>query len=109
MKKIWLMAAFAALVLCSCDPDGSGNEDKTKEVDKDGSVEVTVSVKHLANQRDVVCIERKFYAGGIERRTVQSLDTVPSLGMTNDKAQDDNGNDTTVTVPKNYQIFITVK
>lgn len=112
MKKITLtiiitaLIFFAVIFLAGCNDD---NEDKTKSIDKDGSVDVQLSIIHSTNNTDLLQIQRKVWIGGVIKTTTIGLDTLKSLGVTKEKVEDSDGNETMVTVPKNYQIFITVK
>jgi hypothetical protein len=102
MKKIFLISLIALFSACS-----SGSADKTKTIDHDGSIEAVLSVEHLPNV-DVLHVERKVWVRN-QSTIYTSFDTIPALGTTVDTAENANGDDTVVTLKKNYQIFITVK
>jgi hypothetical protein len=104
MKKLILIAAIAVF-LSSCKP----NSDRTKQIEKDGSVEVVLSVKHLDSNHDLIKSEQTTWIHNYPAKKSVWVDTIPSLGDTFEQAEDDDGNDTSVIVPKNYQLFITVK
>ena len=107
MKKGLCFVSLVCLALSACQQ--SNEEDKVKEVDKDGSVEMKVEINHLDSLHDVMKTEKIFWVKGREERRVIDLDTVPSLGMTTQTLKTDSGEDTTATINKNYKIFITVK
>lgn len=107
MKNRQWFSLLSALVVIGCQQEN--NEDKVKEVDKDGAVELKVEIKHLDSARDVMKTEKIFWVKGQQERAVVNLDTVPALGMTTENVKTNSGEDTTATIKKNYKIFITVK
>jgi hypothetical protein len=106
MKKTILLFAIAQVViLSSC----SQNEDVVKQPQKDGSIETTLSVKH-GKGFDILTTTHKVWVKNNLWQTLYSNDTVPSLGVTTATSEeDDDGNTKTVTVPKDYEFYITVK
>jgi hypothetical protein len=109
MAKFYFLILLG-LALSSCENDNAGsNNDKVKAIDKDGSIEAQISVKHLSDTQDVMYIERKTWIHKKIVKDITTTDTIPSLGKTRETAENSSGDDTTVTVNKNYQIFITVK
>ena len=107
MKNGLWFSLLSALVLLSCQQQN--DEDKVKEVDKDGAVEMKVEINHLDSARDVMKTEKIFWVKGQQEKTVIDLDTVPALGTSNEVVKTSSGDDTTATIQKNYKIFITVK
>lgn len=105
-NSLWLVL-FSAIIVLGCEQ--KTEEDKVKEVDKDGSVEMKVEINHLDSIQDVMKTEKVYWVKGQAIKTIVDLDTVPALGMTNEVTQNASGEDTTVTIKKNYKIFITVK
>lgn len=97
---------FGPLLLISCGQKRS--EDQVKAVDKNGSVEMKVAISHLSDTLDVMKTEKIYWIQGKAVKTIVNLDTVPALGTTNQVIQNSVGQDSTVTIKKNYQIFITV-
>jgi len=108
MKK-FLFLIILGFALTSCEDQDKTNNDKVKAIDKDGSIEAQLSVKHISDTKDVLYIERKTWVHNVMVKDVVTTDTIPSLGQTRETAENSEGTDTTVTVNKNYQIFITVK
>jgi hypothetical protein len=107
MKNGLWFSLLSALVLLSCQQQN--DEDKVKEVDKDGAVEMKVEINHLDSARDVMKTEKIFWVKGQQEKTIIDLDTVPALGTTTENFKASSGEDTTATIQKNYKIFITVK
>jgi hypothetical protein len=107
MKNGYWFALLFCLVSAGCQQQNE--EDKVKEVEKDGSVEMKVEITHLDSLYDVMKTEKIFWVKGQQEKTVVDLDTVPSLGMTTETVKTSSGNDTTARINKNYKIFITVK
>lgn len=84
-------------------------EDQVKEIDKDGSVALKVEINHLDSLQDVMVTEKTFWLKGQVVKTVVDMDTIPALGTTQEQTQNTAGQETSVTIKKNYKIFITVK
>lgn len=135
MKKMLLLCAVA-LIFAGCD---SENEDKIKAPEKDGAIETQIQVQHVSAQRDSAYTVLPYFAGrGTQGDTAihtckvpyqvdvvvtthkvwdknklvnqfTHTDTVPYLGTTKETGEDNDGNEKQFTVPKNYNLFITVK
>lgn len=107
MKKLFYIG-FLVLGLVSCNQPGD-NEDVVKEPSKDGAIETQISVEHK-NGIDVLTTVNKVWIKNRVDTTIIKVDTLKSLGtMTADGDEDENGNVPKVTVPKNYELYITVK
>jgi hypothetical protein len=102
--KVWLVAVF--MLLASCN---DSKEDETDTVDRAGSVETSVSVEHTDSTHDVILTTHKVWVNFKEYKTVVHRDTVPALGTLTTRAENVDGDTQTVKVPKDYQIFITMK
>jgi len=109
MKPIVLaiLASAALLFLFSCDD--KKNEDITQSVNRTGSIETAVQVEHLDSLHDILVTSHKVWAYNTEVKTVLYRDTIPSLGTTRTTAENKDGDTKTVTVKKEYEIFITVQ
>lgn len=107
MKNGCWFALLFCLVITGCQQQNE--EDKVKEVEKDGSVEMKVEITHLDSLHDVMKTEKIFWVKGQQEKTIVNLDTVPSLGMTTETVKTSSDEDTTARINKNYKIFITVK
>jgi len=103
---------FGGLLLCSfilfsCkDKD---NEDLTNAVNKNGSVESSVTVDHLDSVNDILVTKHTVWYKGNTYKTIEYRDTVPALGIENTTAENSEGDTKSVQVKKDYEIFITVK
>lgn len=58
MKKFPFLIILC-FALASCESKDNSNNDKVKVIDKDGSIEAKLSVKHISDTKDVLYIERK--------------------------------------------------
>jgi hypothetical protein len=103
-SKLWPLPV--ALLLAGCS---SQNEDQVDTVDRSGSVETSVSIKHADSTHDVILTTHKVWVNFNQYATIEHRDTVPALGMLSTVAQNDDGDTQKVRVKKDYQLFITVK
>lgn len=94
-----------ALGIASCGQ----NNDVTATVDHNGSIETAISVQHIDSARDVLLTTHNVWVGGKLYTTIAHRDTVPGLGALNTDAENSNGDTQPVTVPRDYEIFITMK
>ncbi len=93
------------------------------DIDKHGTIEMSVTRIHVNDSFDVIKEVKNVYAlSGSLLRTITENDTVPSLGNVRDTlntgrqatGEDNDGNqysydvDTVITHKKDYQIFITI-
>ena len=107
---ILLIIAASCMVSCNDKP----NEDVVKQVSKDGSIEAVLSTKH-ENGYDLLSTEYKIWVKGDIYKTIVKTDTLPVLGTTTETIETDSldqGGDhisKQVAIPKDYEIFITVK
>lgn len=111
MKQIILKPVAALLLLlpvafASCKEE---NEDLTQEPGKDGSVETAVAIQHLDSTRDLLVTTHKVWVKGSIVRQVSYTDTLPSLGMTRQEGENGDGEQASIEVPKEYEVYITVK
>ena len=102
--KLWFVVVF--MLLASCN---DSKEDETDTVDRSGSVETSVSVQHTDSTHDVILTTHRVWVNCKEYKTVVHRDTVPALGILTTRAENTDGDTQTVKVPKDYQIFITMK
>jgi len=105
MKQFLLIGAALVLLLASCDD----NDDQTKIVNKDGSVEVTLSTRHIDSLKDELTTNYKVWRYGSLVREYAKKDTVPSLNTFTTEAENDNGDTKNISVKKDYEFFVTVK
>jgi len=100
---IWLVLI---LFISACDDN---NEDQAKTVDKNGSVEVSLSTKHIDSLKDELTTHYTVWRKGSIVREFTKRDTVPGLEKFNTEGEDDNGNTQDIRVKKDYEFFVTVK
>jgi hypothetical protein len=105
MFKPGLVLIFSVL-LFSCSDD---NEDLTETVNKNGAVETAVEVTHLDSTHDMLTTSHRIWVKNGIYRTIVYRDTLPSLGITREVAENEDGDKRNVTVGKDYEIYITVK
>ncbi len=104
ISQLFLAAIVA--VMCSCEPQQ--NEDVVQSPGRDGSVETSIKINHQANF-DVLTTTHKVWVKNKIHKTVVTNDTLPTLGTTKQVGENSEGEEKTLTVPKNYEIYITVK
>jgi len=102
--KILGLISFSILVFASCDDD-----DKVKEISKNGSIETVMSVDHLNDHQDIVKTSHKIWVKNMLVKNIIHTDTIPSLGVTTEEAENSDGDTKKVALKKDYEIFITVK
>jgi hypothetical protein len=107
MQK-WCFILFLSCFLFSCEEKQP--EDKTSDLDKDGSVETNLHVGKGPQFDTLVVTYNVWVKNQLYKRNV-IVDSLPHLGYTREEADstDENGNPAQVTVPKNYNLFVTVK
>ena len=106
MNIKYLMAIIGLSFLVACD---EGSEDKTQTITKNGSLETEIGVTHLDSLHDIITTKHKTWVGGNNTNSFIHIDTVSSLGMKKEEAENENEETMEVTIPKDYEIFITVK
>ena len=106
MKKINLLIACIALSMMACEP--VQNEDVVKTPSKDGAIETVISVTHDKGF-DVLTTTHKVWLHNTLDKTIVKIDTLKNLGTTVQKAENSEGEEKTVVVPKDYEFYITVK
>lgn len=102
MKKAILMLSLIAglFLVVSC-----GNDDKVKDIEKDGAIAITFSSAHLDKDHDVITSKYEVWKSNQMINTFFRYDTVPALGKMD--TEDEDGN--VVSVPKEYEFYITLK
>lgn len=106
MKKLLLMPVTLAAILSlqSC-----GNEDETREVNKEGAIESELNVIHLNDSLDVLTTTHTIWVAGNQKKQIVHKDTIPSLGIVNTDAENNEGVSVKVPVKKDYEFYVTVK
>ena len=105
----FLFIALAALSFLSCTDEEKNNEDLTNTVNKNGSVETSVTVQHLDSFSDLLVTKHKVWHRGNITKDISYSDTIPALGTENKTVESSGGESKNVTAKKDYEIFITVK
>ncbi|MEI7676031.1 MAG: hypothetical protein WCJ03_04560 [Bacteroidales bacterium] len=106
MRKVslFLSMTISALAFQACE-----NDDKVKEVSKNGSIETSISVDHFNDSLDILVSTNKVWVHNALVKTTVHADTVPSLGIDMEEAENDNGDLQNVALKKDYELYITVK
>jgi len=104
MKKIQLIL-FTVILLVGCN---QSNDDIVQQPNKDGAVEVSITTIHNTGY-DVMSSQYNIWNKGHLDTAFTVVDTLKSLGTTTQEGEDENGNTQNVTVPKDYEFYITVK
>jgi hypothetical protein len=107
MKKLLPICFAGILVLSACDNDDK--EDQAKTVDKNGSIEVQLSTKHIDSLKDELTTHYTVWRKGVIVKEFNKKDTVPGLETFKTKGENDNGDTQDVKVKKDYEFFVTVK
>jgi hypothetical protein len=105
------MFKYGALLLMFSSPLFSCSEKKediTETVNKDGAIETAVAVTHLDSTHDILTTSHKVWVKNGLYRTVEYRDTLPTLGVTTSVVKTDDG-ERAATIPKDYEIYITIK
>ncbi len=108
-KRISIIIALLACISIFYSCKEKENEDLTPSVNKNGSVETSVTVEHLDNVNDVLVTKHAVWFKGSQVKSFEYRDTVPALGEENTIAENSTGDKKEVLVKKDYEIFITVK
>jgi hypothetical protein len=98
---------LTSFIFSSCKDEK--NEDLTQTVNKNGSVETSVTVQHLDSLNDVLVTKHAVWYKGAIHNTFEHSDTIPVLGSEKAVLEDNYGYDKNVEAKKEYEIFITVK
>jgi hypothetical protein len=97
---------LVSLAFAACNNE---KEDVTNTVNKNGSVETVVHIGHLDSSRDELVTTHKVWVKQNEYKTIEYRDTIPALGVENTVAENNEGETRSIAVPKEYEIYITVK
>ena len=101
MNNKFFAASACFILFASCNEEK--NEDLTQSVNKNGSVETSVSVNQMDSLRDLLITRHTVKKNGTAFKTYENKDTIPAFvtektetALTNRKK-------------KEYEIYITVK
>jgi hypothetical protein len=109
MIKMIPLKVLAALLLLGLAACNNKNEDVTDTVNKSGSIETAVHISHIDSLRDELITTHKVWVKQNVYKNLEYRDTIPSLGIQNTVAENEDGNTKQVLVPRDYEIYITVK
>jgi hypothetical protein len=106
MKNITVISALlmGSFLMASCSDDKP-----VTELTKDQSIEVVFDTKSLSDTAVVLTTKKNIYLKGTMIKSIITTDTLPFPGMKTEEVEDDNGETKNVTMPKEYEFFITVK
>ncbi len=104
LKPYYPILLFSLCAACNETP-----EDKTQTINKDGAIESEISVTHLDSTHDILTTKHLVWVGGNNIKSILHSDTVASLGLKTEEAVNDQDETMNVTIPKEYEIYITVK
>lgn len=104
LKKILLLPT-AMFLLSSCNDE----EPKTTELKKDGSIEIVFETAHLGDSLDILKTIKRVYVKNQIVKEFSTVDTLPALGKEIKEAENDAGEVQKVVVPKDYELFVTIK
>jgi hypothetical protein len=109
MKKYITTSLLLAttIFVSSCEDEEA--KDLVNEVNKNGSIETSVSVNHIDSLHDVLVTKHIVWTNGSTAKTIINNDTIPALGTTNTVAENEEGDTKNINVKKAYEIFITIK
>ncbi|GAA4343946.1 hypothetical protein [Flaviaesturariibacter amylovorans] len=107
---IKFLTATAALgLLLGVAACSEKSEDLTSIVNHKGSVETGIQVEDLDASRKVLVTTHKVWVRDTVYRTLVYRDTLPALGTMTTEAENEDGDTKTVSVERDYEIYITVK
>jgi hypothetical protein len=107
IKVLKIFFVFIPVSFFSCAENT--NEDVTNSVNRAGSVEASVHINHLDSTNDELVTIHKVWVKQNLFKTVEYHDTIPALGVENKVAENEEGDTKSVSVKKDYEIYITVK
>ena len=103
MKNL-LLLLLTIILICSC----SEKEPAVATLKKDKAIEVTFETQRLGDSAVLLLTHQNVYIKGNLIKTLVKRDTLPALGDSIQTIEED-GNDKTVRLPKEYEFFVTVK
>lgn len=106
MKKSAVICSF---IICSIWLVSCSDDKPVTELKKDQSIEIVFDTKSLSDTAVLLTTKKNIYLKGILIKSIMNTDTLPFPGMKTETIEDDNGNEKSVTMPKEYEFFITVK
>jgi hypothetical protein len=109
MKKYITTPLLLAVIIFTTSCSEDEEKDLVNEVNKNGSIETSVSVNHLDSTHDLLVTKHTVWTNGSTSKTIINNDTIPALGSAMVEAEDEKGEAKNAIAKKAYEIFITVK
>jgi hypothetical protein len=109
MKKYITTSILLAVIVCTTSCGDNEEKDLVNEVNKNGSIETSVSINHLDSLHDLLVTKHIVWTNGNTSKIIINNDTIPALGSAMVEAEDEKGEAKNAMVKKGYEIFITVK
>jgi hypothetical protein len=103
-KYLYVFFFVIALFLSSC-----GNDDKVKDITRDGAIETIMNVEHISDNKDVIRTTHKIWVKSVLVKTAVHTDTIPSLGIMKTETAITEEVNKQIDVKKDYEFYITVK
>lgn len=85
------------------------NESEVKQFSKEGAVETILNVDHLDDTHDIIVTTHKIWVKNELIKTTVHKDTIPTLGLAYQEAENSDGDTKTVPLKRDYELYITVK
>lgn len=108
MRKIKIAILLSGLMITSACEEKEYKEDEVNSVDKKSAVETELSVQHI-DSADVLVTKHKIWKDNKLFKEIIKRDTIPALGDSLQTIEDENGNEHTTNVKKDYEFYITVQ
>ncbi len=102
-KPIPFLFLLIFVFISGCD------ENEVQQISKEGAVETIMNVDHLDQTHDIIITTHKVWIKNQLAKTIIYKDTIPSLGLTSQEAENSDGDTKTVSLKKDYEVYITVK
>lgn len=106
MQKVLFLLTLMLIAFSSCVSEQS--DDLVQTPNRNNSIEVKIEVIHQGNL-DILKTTKDVWVKNTLKHSYVNFDTMPSLGDTVTMVQDEKGDDKYVRLPKDYEIYITVK
>jgi hypothetical protein len=105
MKKpnIILLLSVLILLIAGC------NDSEVTQISKEGAIETVINVDHLDETHDVIITTHNVWVKNVLTKKIAYRDTIPTLGVTSQVAKNDEGDTKSVSLKKEYEVYITVK
>jgi hypothetical protein len=103
-----ILGGAVLFLLLSCEEQKT-NDDVTNTVNKSAAIESAVKVEHLDSLHDILITTHAVWKDNSIVKNIEYRDTVPGLGMHLTTAENADGESKSVTIKKEYEIYITVK